>query len=362
MAEMKKKIVALTATVCAAAMMLTGCGGEISNDYITISQYKNVEVEAIEVVEVTDEMLESEIQAMLEGYADYVDVTDRPAQLGDQVTIDYVGTLDGVAFDGGTAEDYLLELGSGTFIEGFEDGIVGHSIGETFDLNLTFPEEYGSAELAGQDVVFTVTLDGITEVVVPEFTDEFVQGISETATTVDEYRAELKTELETYYAENTKEQLMTAAWDVVMENTTVNTYPTEELQELIALYQAEYKSVAEEYGMEFEEFLEQGMGMNEDEFNSQVSTVAKEQMKQTFVAELIIEKENLDDSEEAIDQYYIDYGYVDYYGCADVEEFKTLMEESSDLEMLEDLIRVHIVQEWLGENCKPVEATESSEE
>mgnify|MGYP000361561996 FL=1 len=125
-------------------------------------------------VEVTDTDVEDSINSTLQTKSTQNDITDRPAQEGDVVTIDYEGKKDGVAFDGGTAQDQQLELGSGSFIDGFEDGIVGHNIGETFDLNLTFPEDYKSEDLAGQAVVFTVTLDKISEVIVPELTDELV--------------------------------------------------------------------------------------------------------------------------------------------------------------------------------------------
>lgn len=351
---MKKKLVALLATVCMAAMALTGCAGEISNDYITITQYKGVEIEEVEIPEVTEEAVEAEIQSMLEGYAEYVDVTGRPAQLGDQATIDYVGKKDGVAFEGGTADDYILELGSGTFIDGFEDGIVGHNIGETFDLNLTFPENYGSEELAGQEVVFTVTLDALTEVKLPELNDEWVQGMSEEAATVDEYKAEIKAELESFYEKNAKATHMSRVWEKVLENTTVNTYPTEELQAIIEQYNTTYKTMAEQYGMEFADFLEGYLGMDEDTFNAQVSSVSKEQLKEIMAVNLIIEKEKkIDVSEEAVRAVYEEFAVT--YGYADVDTMLEEMEKGGNLELLEDMARLQIVQEYLVDCCKFVE-------
>ena len=164
---MKKKIIAALGGICTVVVM-TGCGNKgISNDKITIKQYKGLEVEKVDPVEVTDTDVEDSINSTLQTKSTQNDITDRPAQEGDVVTIDYEGKKDGVAFDGGTAQDQQLELGSGSFIDGFEDGIVGHNIGETFDLNLTFPEDYKSEDLAGQAVVFTVTLDKISEVIVP---------------------------------------------------------------------------------------------------------------------------------------------------------------------------------------------------
>lgn len=360
---MRKKIVAITMAACMSVLTLAGCGSEISNDYITITQYKGVEVERVETPEPTDEAVDAEIEAMLNGYAEFAEVTDRPAQLGDEVTIDYVGKKDGVAFEGGTADDYYLDLGSGTFIEGFEDGIVGHSIGETFDLNLTFPENYGASDLAGQEVVFTVTLDAITEVKIPELTDEWVQSVSETAKTVEEYKEEIKAQLVDSYEENERSTIITRAWEAVMANTTVNTYPTEELQALIEQFNTTYKDMATQYGVEFEEFLEVYMNMDLDTFNAEVSNVSKQQLKETMAVNLIAEKAKIDVSEEAIRAMYEEF--VTYYGYESVDALIEEMEANGNAELLEDTARLQIVQEWIADNCKlvdAVEATEGSEE
>ena len=141
---MKKRMRVLTAVACAAVVLMTGCQAkELSNEYVTVSAYKGVEVDLIEAAaKVTDADVDAQIESILSNYAEKVEVTDRAAKEGDIANIDYVGTKDGVAFEGGSYEGYDLTLGSGTFIEGFEEGIVGHNIGETFDLNLTFPEAY----------------------------------------------------------------------------------------------------------------------------------------------------------------------------------------------------------------------------
>ena len=185
---MKKKIIAALIGICTVVVM-TGCGNKgISNDKITIKQYKGLEVEKVDPVEVTDTDVEDSINSTLQTKSTQNDITDRPAQEGDVVTIDYEGKKDGVAFEGGTAQDQQLKIGSNSFIAGFEEGIIGHNIGETFDLNLTFPENYQKEDLAGQPVVFTVTLDKIAEVIVPELTDELVAELSETSKTIADYK------------------------------------------------------------------------------------------------------------------------------------------------------------------------------
>ena len=136
---MKKIIATILAGVCT-MMLVVGCGNAASNDSLKISKYKGLEIEKVEAVAVTDAAVEESIKSDLEILATETEVKDRPAQMGDITTIDFVGKHNGVAFEGGSATDSELELGSGQFIDGFEEGIVGKKIGETFDLNLTFPD------------------------------------------------------------------------------------------------------------------------------------------------------------------------------------------------------------------------------
>ena len=174
-----KKHVRLTLCCAAAVMLAAGCGkksdtaeetttaasetqAEITDkgEVTKLGEYKGMEVTK-EDTTVTDDEVVTRIQNILAANPEIIEITDRPAQEGDTVNIDYVGMKDGVAFDGGTAEGYDLELGSGVFIDGFEDGLIGANTGEERSLNLTFPENYGNADLAGQAVVFDVTVNKI---------------------------------------------------------------------------------------------------------------------------------------------------------------------------------------------------------
>ena len=157
---------------------------------VAIEGYLGIEVEK-KVAPVTDEDVDAEINRVRERNARTVEVTDRAAQDGDTVTIDYEGKVDGVAFDGGKADGHDLKLGSGSFIPGFEDQIVGKQIGETFDVNVTFPEEYHAKELAGKAAVFTVTLHAIKATELAELDDEFAKDVSE-FDTLDAYKADIK--------------------------------------------------------------------------------------------------------------------------------------------------------------------------
>ena len=358
---MKKKIASLAAGMCVAALLLTGCSGEISNDYVTVSKYKGLEVEKADVQKVTDEMVEEQIQGVLETSAETKEVEGREAKNGDVVTIDYVGKMDGVAFENGSAEDQELELGSGTFIDGFEDGVVGHKIGETFDLNLKFPENYSpSPEKAGKEAVFTVTLKKIQEKTIPELNDEFVATVSETAKTVDEYKKEIKKQLEENYkatAENTlKENVMKA----LLDNTEVTKYPKEDLKEMQELIHTQYEDMASYYGLEFEEFLTTYMGMDEETFETQLVKAAKTQVKQQLAIELVAEKAKIDISEKTLEKRY--ESYAKDYGFESVEQIKKEMKENGNDGQLEQMAITETVQDWLIENCKQVEkkADESS--
>ena len=156
-------------------------------DYVTLGEYTGVEV-SVDAPVVTDEYLDSYIDYVLQSNMVKTEVTDRPVEEGDIVNIDYEGKIDGVAFDGGTAQGYDLTIGSGAFIDGFEDGLIGAQSGETLDVNVTFPEDYRGEEVAGKDAVFTVTVNSISVESLPELTDEFVQGLDVGVNTVEEYR------------------------------------------------------------------------------------------------------------------------------------------------------------------------------
>ena len=167
------------------------------SQYITLAEYKGREYPASLAV-ISDDEITNYINALLEqselGTAK--EVTGRAVKNGDTVNIDFEGKKDGVAFEGGTSKGYDLVIGSNSFIEGFESGLIGANVGQTLDLNLTFPESYHNADLAGKPVVFTVTVNSIKETVMPELTDKIVTQVSKTSKTVDEFKAEIRTLLE----------------------------------------------------------------------------------------------------------------------------------------------------------------------
>lgn len=344
---MKKRLAAILTGVLASSLLFTGCQASkgLETDEIKITQYKEVEVDQVEKpAEVTDDDVENYIQNMLQTNADTREITDRAVQSGDTATIDFVGKVDGEEFDGGSAEGYPLEIGSGAFIPGFEDSIIGHKTGETFDWNGQFPEDYGNADYAGKDVVFTITVNHISENVVPELNDKFVKSVSEESKTVEEYREEVKKLLAEQAEENYKSQLNSAVWQKVLENTEVSKYPDGEVEELIDSATKQYKSAAEYMGMEFEDYLEQ-IGTTAEEFEKQIEDMARENVKQTMALKAIAKKEKLELSDEEYEKQL--EKIVEASGYEDVDALK----EAEKEEDLRDIALYNVVVEWLAKNC-----------
>ena len=354
---MKKKLVAITLAMSMSAMLLAGCQSkELSNKYATITSYKGVEVDKIEKPEVSDDDVDAQIQStMIDKIAD-LPITDRAAEEGDTAIIDFVGKKDGEAFQGGTSSDYALELGSGTFIDGFEDGVIGHKPGETFDLNLTFPENYQSEELAGQDVVFTVTLNNI----LPELSDDIVKILSDKSETVEEYKKEVKDDLQATKDESYESSLREAAWNAVLDNTEVKEYPEDKVQEYIDMMNEQYETMASYYNMEFEDFLTNYMQMDQDTYDEKVKEAAEKQVKSDLARDLLLDNvKKIDTSDEARQSIY-EY-YAKYYGYDDVDSFLEAMENADNMDKLDALVKLEMVQNWVADNCKQVESKSDSD-
>lgn len=347
---MKKRFITIVAGICAMAL-LGGCAGSkgaLSNDNITIKKYKGLEVDKVETIAVTDEDVEMSIQSDLETLATKTDIKDRPAQLGDIAIIDFEGKKDGVAFEGGAGTDYELELGSGQFIDGFEDGVVGHNIGETFDLDLTFPENYSSEELAGQAVVFTVTLKGLQEKHVPELTVDILAQLESKATTIEEYRAQIRSDLKVSNQETAESTLLSSVWETLVKNCEIKKFPEGMLDEYVKNLEEQYSYYAQMYGMEIEEFFKQIFGMSAKE-------VAKTTATQELAMALIAEKEGLTIKDKDYEAGVKDL--ASQYGYEDTEEFLKAYGEDS--------IRKALLQEKVGkflvDNCVQVEPKEEKE-
>lgn len=344
---MKKRIISLIIGICMAAT-LVGCG-KVSNENLVINKYEGIEVEKVETEKVTDEDVEQSIQSTLELRSTQNDITGRPAQDGDLVIIDFVGKQDGVEFENGSAKDQTLVLGSKRFIDGFESGIVGHSVGDVFDLNLTFPEDY-EKDLAGKDVVFTVTLKGIKEVIVPELTEELVKELSETATTIEEYKKEVRADLEQSNKEHAESKFEENTWQALVDNCEIKKYPEGKKEELEEQIKERYTQTATMYGFkDAEEFLKEAYDLTIEEMADNI-------IKQEIAVKLIAEEEGIKVSKEEykkkLEKYALENGY----------EKGSELEEVAGKENLEKLFLQEDVVNWLMDNCKKVEPKKETKE
>ncbi len=190
----------------------------ITKPEVEVKDYKGIEVEKV-VKTVTDEDVDKQTEALREKNARVLTIDDRAAEMGDDVVIDFEGFKDDVAFEGGKAEDFTLNLGSGQFIPGFEEQVAGHNIGEEFDINVSFPEDYHVEDLKGAPVVFKIKLKSISKKEIPELDDEMVKDATEFET-VDEYKADVRKKLEEHAQEHADHDVENALMDKVVENMT----------------------------------------------------------------------------------------------------------------------------------------------
>ncbi len=287
------------------------------SQYVTLGKYKGLTATITTSSEVTDAEVKAYIEQLLAQYSTTQAVTGRPAAMGDSVVIDFVGTMDGVAFDGGTASDQSLTLGEGGYIDGFEDGIVGMNIGETKTIDVTFPESYHKTDLAGKPAQFAITLDSIEESVLPEYNDAFVREKFE-YDTIPEFENDVKAMLVEERAYDVLAEKQEAVYGIAVDNATVKGYP-EGLVEDYMKTQIDYvKSYAEIYNMSYGDLTEQVLGMSAAAYEAEVRTSAEEAIKQEMVVYAIAQAENITAPEEELRKAQ-DY-YLEYYGVETVAE------------------------------------------
>lgn len=334
--------------VCAALLCLAivagGCAKK--DEYVKLGQYKGLEV-TVESYEVTDEEMETQIQRLLQDKATSEEVTGRPVQDGDIVNIDYEGLLDGEAFEGGSAEAFDLTIGSGSFIAGFEEGLIGAGIGESKSLNLTFPDPYEkNADLAGKPVVFNVTVNSIKQPVTPEFNDAFVQTLGDQYKTVEDYKSALKTSLEEQKKQSVESDKMTSLRQLLYDNSEIVKYPEGALDDYIKEMTDYYTNYAASVELTLAEYLEQYMSMDEAQFQEEAKAVAEQNVGMELIINAIAEKEKItlsdDEYKELCAQYTEEFGFeseeqfLEYYGG----------EEDVKMNMLSDK-----VMEFVAENA-----------
>lgn len=297
---------------------------------VELGQYKGVEVDKVDV-EVTDEEINAEIDKAREQNSRMVTVDDRAAIDGDIVNIDYSGSVDGVVFDGGTAQGQDLTIGSHSFIDNFEEQIIGKNIGDEFDVNVTFPEKYHEESLAGKPAVFKVKLNGIKVKELPEADDDFAAEVSD-FDTMDEYRADIRKSIEEKKNKEVRAAKEDAAISKIIENSKM-----EIPQGMIDLQK---ERMAEDFaqrlqyqGLSIEQYLK-FTGMNAKQFLDDLEPRAITNIKSRLVLEAVAKAENIEVTEEDIEKEYQDMAAR--YGM-EVDKVKELIDEKAKETMRTDI-------------------------
>lgn len=293
--------------------------------YVTIADYKGITLDN-SVQEVTDEAVENRVAENLKSSAEAVTDENATIQNGDTATINFVGTKDGEAFEGGTGNNYDLVIGSGSMIPGFEEGIVGMKKGETKDVPVTFPENYRNTELAGQDAVFQITVQSFKRP--PELTDDWVAANTDYKT-VDEYKANVRTQLEQEAQEQADNSLRSTAWSTVYTNSEVVEYPEKDVEEAAKTFRNQAEAYAKQGNMELEDFVA-SQGVSMDDFEAQCQQYAQAKVKQDLIIQGIMDAEGmtLEDEESLAIQNQLVEQYasgdlaalIDTYGQVAVDE------------------------------------------
>ena len=266
---------------------------------VTLGEYKGLEAPKAKV-EISEELIDEELEKIRRRNARIV-TAERPARDGDTAVIDYLGTVDGVPFDGGKDENHGLVLGSGTFIPGFEEQVIGMSIGEEKDINVTFPEDYHGAELAGKAAVFHVKLNDIKEEILPELDDEFVKDVSE-FDTLDEYRVAIRGRMETVEKDNAENEYHNALIEKAADNMTVE-IPDAMIEDHLDNMVREYDQNMQASGLSLETYL-QYIGQDIKAFRAQMRPMAERRAKTELLLEKVAEAESIEATEQEIAEEY----------------------------------------------------------
>lgn len=256
--------------------------------YVTIADYKGITLDNT-VEEVTDTDIDNRVAENLQNKSETVNDADAVIQNGDTATINFVGTKDGEAFEGGTANNYDLVIGSGTMIPGFEEGIVGMKKGETKDVTVTFPESYRNTDLAGQEAVFQITVQSFKRP--PELTDDWVTSNTDYQNT-EEYRESVRSELEQENQDQAENSLRSTAWNTVYTNSEVVEYPEQDVEDAVQTFKKQAEAYAKQSDMELEDFVE-SQGVSMDDFEAQCQQYAQAKVKQNLIIQGIMDAEGM---------------------------------------------------------------------
>lgn len=380
---MKKKLVTIMLVVSMAAAM-TGCGSKSadsgaaaenaetkekteytdkstvsSKDYdfaslVKLPDYKAMEIN-VDTYTFSDADVDERMNADFEAYVNYADAYDYTVtqkdtiESGDVVNLDYCGKQDGTAFEGGTAKGAHLEIGSNSFIPGFEDGMIGHKVGESFEIPLTFPENYQNAEMAGAEVVFEITVNSIDERKMPKMTDELVAKMGMEYQTVADYKEYVKNYLQSSCDEQNKTEKEQKIWDAVFAACEVKEAPQELIDDAKGRIALNSQNYADYYGVTVEEFVTQNMGVTMEEYEKQTEESAVTSAKEKLAIAAVAKEAGITLTDEDV-KAYAQSEYT-MYGYQSVDE---LFSDVGSGPYYDYVLQIKVF-EYLGQNVKVVE-------
>ena len=297
---------------------------------VTLGDYKGLKVDKVST-RVTQKEVDEEIEKERERNARTIEVTDRAVQDKDEVTLDFEGFVDGVAFEGGKGEDYPLTIGSGSFIPGFEEQLIGAEIDKEVEVNVTFPKEYHSEELAGKDATFKCTVHTIKAKELPELDDEFASEVSE-CETMDAYRAEVKKNIKERKERTGKEKKENQAVDQAIENAQMD-IPEALIEFQVRQMADDFARRIQQQGLTVEQYF-QFTGMTAEKMMEEMRPQAEKSIKTRLVLEAIVKAENIEVSDERVEEELTKM--AEAYQM-EVEKLKEFMGENEKKQIKEDL-------------------------
>jgi len=357
---MKKR---MGAFLLAGVMLLsmTGCGNDKARDYskyVELGEYKGIEYTKMEVV-VADEDVQAELDSFVAQYAETVEVKDRAVQDGDIVNIDFVGSMDGVEFEGGYAEDHDLTIGSNSFIDGFESGLIGHEIGEEVALDLVFPDPYNqNPDYSGKDVTFNVTINSISVKETPQLTDDLVKENTD-YDTVAAYEDSIRENLQTQGEQNAEAKVQSDIFNQIVKNSKVTGFDEAEVKKLVDDEFEGFKQQAsqyESYGYTYEAVLEANGYENEDQLKKGITEYVKNYLTQKMILYVIADKEGITVTDEEVNNLV-----QEYMTTAGVQSEQELYDYYGD-DYFELSLMSEKVMEFLKENAVLVDSLDETTE
>ncbi len=322
-----------------------------TDDYIKLGEYKGIAV-TYENLIVTDADVDDEIDSTLESATYFEKVDKTKVENGDWVNIDFEGIMDGVAFDNGSATDYDLEIGSSTFIEGFEEGLIGAEVGKQVAVDLTFPEDYGATDLAGKAVTFNVTVNQIEKQVTPTLED-YVKNNTDYKT-ADEYKQSVRESLEADNEDSMKYEKYNNAFTAIMDAAEISSVPTELSDYYVAMMNYQLYLSATNSGTDVATYLTNN-NMTVESYNSYVASYSESYAKQDLLFAAIAKVENItitdDEYNEAVNNYMTNYGY---------ESEEELLKSISEVQIKDSLLSQKVM-DFVVDNAVVTEATPTPE-